>query len=376
MAEQTADVVVVGGGVIGCAIAYYASKAGLKVIVVESTKIGGQGSSVAAGLVAPSPQIKEDGPFARLALASLAYLPQLRDELSEDTGIDIELDERGTLKLAANDEEAQELRKLLPIKQQLGLDLQWLSANEVRQLEPGVTAAISGAIFSPKEGQIDTSKLLAAYIEGATRYSAQFARENAVKLLTHDANITGVQFPLGCIHSEHTIIASGAWAAEQGKWLGVEIPVRPQRGQIATVGTIEPELRHIIFYQKIYLAPRCNATTTLGASNDYAGYVQVPTVSGVMSLLAQGQEVVPSIANGTFIAAKAGLRAKTPDKLPIIGPIPGWNGVQVAVGHNSNGLLASAVTGRSIANALTGGKPTMDLAPFRLDRFLHGVCSR
>lgn len=369
MAEQAADVIVIGGGVIGCAIAYYASRAGLRVTVLESTKFGGQGSSVAAGLVAPSPQIKEDGPFARLALASLAYLPQLRDELREDTGIDIELDERGTLKLAANDEEAQELVELLPTKRQLGLDLHWLSANEVRQLEPGVTEAVRGAIYSPKEGQIDTSKLLAAYIEGAMRYGAQFARENAAKLLTHDAKVTGVEFPRGRIHAEHTIIASGAWASEQGKWLGLEIPIRPQRGQLVTVGKVEPELRHIIFCQEVYLAPRCNETTTIGASNDYTDYVQMPTVKGVIGLFSQGVEVVPSIVRATFIGARAGLRAKTPDKLPIIGPVPGWEGVSVAAGHNSNGLLLSAVTGQIVTAQLAAEDTPVDIRHYKPDRF-------
>lgn len=369
MTEHTADVAVIGGGVIGCAIAYYASKAGLRVIVLESTKIGGQGSSVAAGLVAPSPQIKEDGPFARLALASLAYLPHLRDELCEDTGIDIELDERGTLKLAASDEEARELIELLPMKRQLGLDLHWLSAREVRQLEPGVTGTICGAVYNPKEGQINTSRLLAAYIEGATRHSARFLKKRAIKLLIQDARVTGVQLARGRIHAKQTIIASGAWASEQGEWLGVEIPIRPQRGQIVTLGAVAPMLQHIVFYQDIYLASRCDETTTIGASNDYASYLQVPTVNGIMDLLSQGVEVVPTILSGAFVGARAGLRAKTPDKLPIIGSIPGWEGISIAAGHNSNGLLFSSLTGQCLVAQFMRTPIPIKASAFHLARF-------
>ena len=369
MAEQSADVVVIGGGVIGCAVAYYASKAGLKVIVLESVLVGGQGSSVAAGLVAPSPQIKDDGPFTQLALASLAYLPQLRDELHADSAIDIELEERGSLKIATDEKEANELQRLLPKKQQLGLDVEWLTTKEVIQIEPGVTQNIKGAIYNPKEGQLNTSKLLSAYYKGAIQHGALFVRRRAIKLLTRDTKVVGVQLVHGRVFAKQTVIASGAWAAEQGRWLGIELPIRPQRGQLITLGKTDPKLRHLVFWQDIYLSPKSDDSTTIGAFNDYVGHIQVPTAKGVMSLLSQGSEAMPSLICSTFLGAKAGLRAKTPDKLPIIGAVPGWEGIQIAAGHNSNGLLFSAMTGKFITTVITKGNAPIMMAAFSLDRF-------
>src|SRR5579875_3962125 len=164
----------------------------MKVTVIESHKMGGQGSSVAAGLIAPSPQISEDGPFARIALASLALFPSLRDDILAETGIDIQLDPRGTLRIAISEKEAQTFKAALPIQKQLGLDVHWLSAEEALSREPTLSPTLCGAVYNPSEGQLDTTQLLKGYIAGAERHGAHFMRGAINELVAKSYRVRGV----------------------------------------------------------------------------------------------------------------------------------------------------------------------------------------
>jgi glycine oxidase len=152
--------------------------------------------------------------------------------------------------------------------------------------------------------------------------------------------------------------------------LGVELPIRPQRGQLVVLRPVHLSLRHIISWGDVYLAPRPGGEVTIGAANGYAGVVTFPTASGVARLLTQACAAIPALAQAAFAGTHAGLRPHTPDKLPIMGPLPGWEGIDIAAGHNSNGLLFSALTGQAIAAQLVRAPATIDLTPYRADRFL------
>lgn len=375
MSSHTRDLVVVGGGVIGSAVAYFVAREGLNVEVLEARKFGGQGSSVAAGLIAPSPQITGDTPFSRLALASLSTFPPLRDELLDETGIDIQLDRRGTLRVALSEEDAGAQQALLPVKRRMGFNLHWLAPSDARAIDPTLSDRMHGAVFGPDEAQITTSRLLAAYRAGAERHGARFVKTRVTEFTRHARRITGVRTLDGSISAAHVVVAGGAWSSQLTALLDVELPIRPQRGQVVVLGRASSSSsssspRHIVFWGDVYLAPRRGGTVTIGAANDYPGFVPHPTASGVAELLSQGVSAVPSLSSAEFIAAHAGLRPRTPDKLPIIGPVPTWEGISVAAGHNSNGLLFSAITGQAIRAQLVHRAEPMDLAPYRPDRFL------
>jgi glycine oxidase len=373
------DLVVVGAGVIGSAVAYFAAQVGLRVTVFEGDKVGKQGSRVAAGLVAPSPQITGDTPFAQLARASLAYLPQLRDTLLHDTGIDIQLDPRGTLRVARSDDDAHAQQALLPIKQQLGFNLCWLTPHEVHALEPALSEANCGAVYGQDEAQLTTSRLLAAYRAGAERHGATFVRA-WVEPIRQGRRVLGVmRSPQAQIGAGHVVIAGGAWTPLFAGNLSPysSLPIRPQRGQVLVVRQYKgPVLHHIVFWDDLYLAPRKGRTVTIGAANDYPSLLEHhPTAAGVAQLSTQALEAVPSLGDAAFVAMRAGLRPRTPDKLPIIGPLPGWEGISIASGHNSNGLLFSAITALAIRAQLLDEQAPLDMSPYLPDRFCDDLNS-
>jgi glycine oxidase len=368
--QKIPDVVIIGSGVIGCAVAYYAAKAGLRVMAIDSHKVGGQASHVAAGLIAPSPQLTNPTPFATIALASVALFPALHQELLEATGIDFELRASGTLRIATTEDQAAHQQKRLPKQQQLGLELRWLAPDEVHALEPAITPNIYGAVYGPNECQVTTAKLLAAYIKGAENLGVSFVRATACGLRTQQSRVLGIHTRDGRIRAGHVVIAGGAWTPLAGAWLHTTIPISPERGQIATARHLSPRLHHIVFGEQIYLAPKGHDGVIVGAVKNTPGYNQQATIAGLLELFAKGVTVAPSLAEATPGPAVAGLRPRTPDGCPIIGPIPGWEGVSIAAGHHSNGLLLSGITGQIIAAQLTDSQEPLDTTPFRSERFL------
>jgi glycine oxidase len=363
------DLLIIGGGVIGSACAYYAAKAGLSVQVIDARTKPGRASPAAAGLIAPSPQLTEPSPFATLALASVTLFPALRGELLEESGIDIGLDLCGTLRLATSEGQAESQRRRLPKQQHLGLQLEWLSAEEVRTLEPGLTGEVVGAVYGPSEGKVDGTRLLAAYVAAAQRHGAQFISGTVRRLVTDKSRVTGVRTRDRCIGAGQVLIATGAWAADMREWLGVELPITPERGQTVTAKHMAHPLRHIIFAEQIYLAPKARHGVLVGAARDRCGYESRTTLAAISDLLGRALRVHPGLAGASLGTARAGLRPRTPDGCPIVGELPGWRGISVAAGHNSNGLLFSAITGQLVAAQHTGATIPIDPAPYGLSRF-------
>lgn len=363
------DVIIVGGGVIGCAIAYYVARTGMQVLVIDPFTKVAQASQVAAGLVAPSPQLTNPSPFATIAIASVKRLPNLRDELHEESGIDIGFQRCGTLRIATSEHQAETQRKRLPKQRALGLNLEWLTNDEVLWLEPALTSNICGAIYGPDEGLLNAKNLHSAYMASAKARGAKFEKGRVTGLLTTKAQVTGVKVGQMRISAKHVVLASGAWTPQAAKWLGISLPITPERGQILTISHAAPSLSHIVFGEQIYLSPQKGQQITVGASKDQCGYDRRTTVAGISMLLDKCVKIAPTYANATLKTAKAGLRPRTSDGCPIIGPIPDWAGISIAAGHNSNGLLLSEITGRIIASQLTGEQPPIDVSPYEVGRF-------
>jgi glycine oxidase len=363
------DVLIVGGGVIGWSVAYHTAKAGLSVCVVDPHKRGGHASNVAAGLICPSPQLTKPTPFAKIALASVQRFPSLRDELKENSGIDIQLDACGTLRIATSEEQAKHQQKRLPAQQQLGINLHWLEATDVQKMEPAITVPLFGAVYGPDESQITAARLIKAYMVAAMRLGATHEETVCQRLLTKGNSVTGIATKRGELHAKQVVIASGTWTLQLTAALNIHLPIEPERGQIAVISPIAPALRHIIFGEQIYLALKQNKSIIIGGIKDRGQFNESPSVSGVSELLRKGMSISAYVAEADVKRMLAGVRPRTPDGLPIIGPIPGWEGVSIAAGHNSNGLLLSPITGQIITSQLTGQPTPIDQTPYLPSRF-------
>ena len=372
--SQSTDVVIVGGGVIGCAIAYFLRKRDMAVMVLERGEIGAQASSAAAGLLAPLGPLSGPGPLADLLLGSFALFPELVAELEDASGIRVEYERTGALRTVRNAKRVAGLRKRMEEWQPLGLQMYWLSGDEARQREPLLAADICGAIYAPEESQVRAPLLVKAFAQAATRLGAVFySHREIMGLQRHGTRVTDVYTSEGeTIACDHLVIAAGAWAARCGEWLGFELPVSPLRGQILSLrqaGLPTLPLRHIVFGEGAYLAPKEDGTIVVGATKEEAGFDAHVTANGVIWLLETARKLTPALGQSAVEAIWAGLRPKTPDGQPILGAAPKWENVTLATGHNSVGVLLSAITGQSIAELVATGRTPGIIVPFGLTRF-------
>jgi glycine oxidase len=370
--QTSTDVVIIGGGVIGCAIAYYLRKSNVAVTVIDKGEIGAGASSAAAGLLAPLGSLPGPGPLADLLLASWSIFPSLVPELEQASGIRLAYEQSGSLRVARNPNNVANLRKRVNAWQPLGLEMRWLTGDEARQREPLLAPGISAAIYAPEESQVKAPHVVKAFARAAANLGAKFSpHTNIIRMDIRDNNITRVYTTQhrGEIQCNHLIIATGAWTRETGGLLDLSLPVEPQRGQILALEQPTPPLKHIIFGEAVYIAPKSDGTIVVGATKEEVGFDKRLTAGGIAWLLTTAIRLLPGLEGVAIDQMWAGLRPKTPDNLPILGKVPSLENVTLAAGHGSIGIMLSAITGKSIAELVVTGRVPELIVPFSVERF-------
>jgi glycine oxidase len=371
--RHTTDIVIIGGGVIGCSIAYFLRKKHIEVVLLERGAIGSQASSAAAGLLAPLGPLSGPGPFADLVLTGFSSLSSLVPELEESSGIRMSYERTGALRTIRNPKRITHLQKRLKNWQPLGLQLYWLSGEEARQQEPLLAPDICAAVYAPEEAQIQASCVVQAFARAAQLSGAHiYPHQEVSALLTQNKRVTGVRTAQGeTIACAQLILASGAWAAQCSAWLNITLPITPLHGQIIALHQPAQHLKHIIFGEAAYITPK-GATLLVGATKEERGFDNTINTESSSWLYATAQRLIPSLSEGTIQAAWTGLRPKTPDSHPIVDFLAPWENVLVAAGHNSVGIILSAITGQCVAEMVVTGHTQPIIQPFGMKRFLPG----
>ena len=369
MIASNNHVVVVGGGVIGCSIAYQLAGTGVRVTVVERGKLGGGASGVAAGMVAALSEGFSAGEPLKLALEGRSLLLELLPQLQKESGIDVEYLCPGILHLALTQEDEEGLKARLEWQEPLGMEVRWLTSQEVRHKEPALGEGIRGALYSPQEGHLNSSRLVRAFAQGAARRGATLLQDTEVMgLLCHQRRVTGVRLASGDLEADWVVMASGAWAGRYGDWLGVDIPVHPVKGQILATRILPAPISGGVWHGLTYLVPKADGSIVIGTTREEVGFRDSPTIQGIASILSSAIKLVPAMAGAELHKVWAGPRPASPDGIPILGPVDGWEGVLLAGGHYRSGILLSAATGKLISDYITRGEER-PLSPFGLSRF-------
>jgi glycine oxidase len=365
------DVIIVGGGVIGCSIAYHLAREGVKVTVLDKGEIGSEASRAAAGMLAPLAEVEEDGPFQGLGLASLRLFPHLAEALEQECGVDIEYLRSGILRVALTEEQAEHLKGVAHRRPPPGLELRWLEPDELRALEPGLSLEVLGALYSPEEHQVNADRLVQALARAAAAHGAVMRRNTrATGLVRRGMRVTGVRIPDGTLSAGHVVLAAGAWTARVAQGIGIALPVFPVRGQMIALPASRSAPRHIVWGEEGYLVPKANGLLFAGATVERVGFRKNVTLRGMSGLRMMAKSLVPRLVGLDAVDAWAGFRPGSADGLPILGPVPGWEGLSVACGHFRNGILLAPITGQLIARSIFDGSSNEALAPFSPARFL------
>ena len=368
MARAT-DILVVGGGVIGCAIAYELAKAGLAVTLVERGTPGCEASSAGAGMLAPQAESSAPSPRLGLGLASKALYAELALELRERTGLDIEYETGGNLHCFLDEGDEAVGRAACAWQREAGLKAELLSRADALALEPDLSPEVRGALFLPEDHWVNNPRLVTALATAAALERVRFVTGEATVLVRAGDRVTGVQVGEDQIRAALVVLAAGAWSGQLAATAGLRLPVGPVRGQIVCLEGIPRRHRHLLHIKDHYLVSRANGEILIGASVEWAGFAKQVTAEYVRSALDAAIRLAPALARLPIKATWAGFRPWAPDERPIIGAWPGLDGLVIATGHFRNGILWAPITARLIRELLVERAPSMDITPFLPDRF-------
>ncbi|MDE0013197.1 MAG: glycine oxidase ThiO [Candidatus Poribacteria bacterium] len=364
MSQNHADIIIIGGGIIGCAVAYNLAKRKVQPLLIDrATTVGTEASWAGAGILTSHASTHE--PYPELCRASLALYPSLAEELRTETQIDIEFIQSGTLSVFFNAAEAAGLIGLADRRVKKGFSTEVLTAEQAWELEPTLSRSIVGAVLFPEDAQVRNPKMVTALAKGAAKFGATFQLGNPVTgFLREDRRVTGVIVNGETLYADAFVIANGCWAGELTAQLGTPMEIGPAKGQIVLVEAIPPPFQHIVDGLGIYIVPRADGKILLGATVEFVGYDKSTTVDGAKQMIDAGVTIAPQLAHSTFVQTWAGLRPHT-RKGPLLGYLPGYDNVILASGHFKNGILLAPITGQLIAELLTTGQPSLSLEPFQ-----------
>ena len=378
---ETADVVVIGAGVVGCSVAYYLAREGVNVTLLEREAIGSGASAHATGSLSLLGAEFSPGASFQIARASYAEFPKIVPELESATGMDLLYQRRPSLRLALDDEEADLIKDLM-VWQQPRVQMRWIDAGEVQSIEPRLSPSIIGAVYEDESAQLDSYRFNLALGRGAELKGANIIHRDVTGLVTSGTTISGVQTASGEIHCGTVVVAAGTWSRAFTPWLGFPVPVRPMKGERLLLNYPGEPLRVLISSPKRgHMISRMDGLTSVGSTGgrDYdqkelfwgEEFDRQPTEAARLELLQRAIAVFPDLERAELVQQLAGSRPLSPDSKPIIGPVPGREGVLLATGHTTKGIHLGPITGRIIADYVCRGSTDVvsDMSEFLPDRF-------
>ena len=378
---ETADVVVIGAGVVGCSVAYYLAREGVNVTLLEREAIGSGSSAHATGSLSLLGAEFSPGASFQIARASYAEFPKIVPELESATGMDLLYQRRPSLRLALDDEEADLIKDLM-VWQQPHVQMRWIDAGEVQSIEPRLSPSIIGAVYEDESAQLDSYRFNLALARGAELKGANIIHRDVTGLVTSGTTISGVQTASGEIHCGTVVVAAGTWSRAFTPWLGFPVPVRPMKGERLLLNYPGEPLRVLISSPKRgHMISRMDGLTSVGSTGgrDYdqkelfwgEEFDRQPTEAARLELLQRAIDVFPDLERAELVQQLAGSRPLSPDSKPIIGPVPGREGVLLATGHTTKGIHLGPITGRIIADYVCRGSTDVvsDMSEFLPDRF-------
>jgi hydrogen cyanide synthase HcnC len=391
------DVIVVGGGVIGCAVAFELTRRSVSVLLLDKS-LPGRATSASAGGLWPVGEAVGLGcgviyhaahaahgifpetlpePFRDFLTRSNACFPTLALELRELAGVDIEYAPGAGLLFAIRTEAERTFVDRVALSLPAGTRLEILSVQEVARIEPHLSPDLLGAALLPDEHQVNPMLLAEAFKRAAIRGGATFRPDTRVtRLRTWGDRVVGVEVEdefLPC----HTVVnAAGAWAGQLAATAGLKLPVTPVRGQIVLTETLPRVLNACLSTSACYLAQKAHGEILIGSTTEDAGFDTSVTLESIRALARGAVRAVPLLRRVSVKRTWAGLRPGTPDELPILGPASGLDGYSNAAGGFRTGIVASPLTGQVVAQLIAGEIPSCPVEPFSVERFTASSVAR
>lgn len=359
------DVLILGGGVIGLTAAYFLARDGVCVEVLDKGDFGREASWAGAGILPPGNAASARTPFDRLRARSVDLFPSLSAELFERTGVDNGYLRCGGLEFVSTDESAAE-------QEWRGEGVAFETLDDARRLEPAVAPGLGTVSHLPDLAQVRNPRHLKALLAACQALGVRLRPGcPAYGFERSGGRITAVRTAEGVRHADRFLVATGAWTDSLLQPLGWQPGVKPIRGQIVLLNTGVPLFRRVLMYGPRYLVPRADGHVLVGSTEEDAGFDPRTTAAAIADLLALAVRLVPGLAQAPVERCWAGLRPGSPDGLPFLGTVPGFENLFGAAGHFRAGIQLSPGTALVLKELLLGQVPSVALEPFRLDRVVR-----
>lgn len=385
---NVADVVVIGGGIIGCSIAYQLKKKGVKrVVLIERRGIGEETSSACDGGV--NLQTKAPGPALRLAKRSV----KLYETLSKELDYDVHFEKMGGMVMVDSPELMPVIEHSVAEQVAAGVDVTIISGDEARKMEPCLSDRVIAATYCPDDGRVSPIFTTIAYAKVAGRLGVEFLLHTAVTgILVEHGEVVGVQTTRGDIRADTVINACGVFAPEIGKMVGLDIPIIPRKGQLTVTEQIAPCVTHNLTCARyialkhnpdlaktsddptmrlgvsLFLEQTHEGNILFGSNREWSGFDKSTSYEILNAVCNYATSFVPFLKNLNIIRTFAGLRPYC-EGGPILGPVDGLHGFIMAAGHEGDGIAMAPITGDILSDYVVTEKVTEDIQPFLFSRF-------
>ncbi len=345
---------VVGGGIIGCAVAFELADAGVRVRVLEGRRPGSGASQASAGVLAPYVEGHDSQVLRTLGRRSLDAYAAFVARAVERAGQPVEFTRCGTLEVAVTEADAVRLQGARAMIAAEGVAGTWLEDGALLEAEPALHPGALGALRIPSHACVNVPALTAALETAAIASGAEVMSGVAATSIAQDGAVLVVETSSGRHHASQVVLAAGAWSAALAPAGADPVPVRPVRGQLLYLATPPGTVRHVVWASDVYLVPWADGTVLVGATSEDVGFDERATAGGVSRLLHAATALVPALAEATFVEARRGLRPGSPDDLPYIGRSEVLPGLVYACGHYRNGALLAPLTATLVRHLVQG----------------------
>jgi glycine oxidase len=366
---ETPDILVIGGGIIGCSLARELARTSRKVVIVEAGRAGAAASSAAAGLLAPTLATPPPPPLTELCHRSAGLYESWVNELRADGAGDFGYRRPGILTVWTDPKEAAQARQNVASTARPERPAEWLSAEDLRRLVPELTGQVCGATFYARDAQVSAHRLARQVARVAELAGVQIREHEPVVDIERQGERTmAVRTASARYAAGLVVLAAGAWTGELARRLGVHLPTRPVKGQLMQSNCRVPPLGMPLTAGEALFVPRPDGRLVLGVTVEEAGFDNRTTLGGLQTILAGTSALMPAVRELPLERAWAGLRPATPDEMPYMGPVPPLRNLWVSTGHFRKGILLAPICAKLVAESILASRLEPALESFRPDR--------
>ncbi len=368
----TADVVVVGGGVMGCSTAYFlAADHGIRSVIVERDAVASGASGGAAGELGAVGRHRYSIEYTRFLLDAIRMHTEIAETLVAESGVDYLFSDIPILRPALDEEEARDLQAQMGWQREIGIDVEWLDETQVRSLGTWLTEEALGAAYTT-EKQLEAYPFAIALAQACEKRGVSIRTAEVNGVLRDGDHACGVTLASGeRIEAGAVLVANGPWSQHTSEWLGMEVPVVPLRGQIVHLAPPDgvPMPTHSIFHETGYVLPKAGGDLLVGTTEELVGFDPYPTMEAQNSILEAVIRIAPNVLDAPIRDLTACLRPYSPDQMPILGPVPGTGSLYLSTGHGYKGITLAIISGKAMAQQIANGRSDIDISPFSPTRF-------